>query len=616
MAISFLAFSAVVLLITSSLELYFNFLTRQILIATQQKSIAQDAANSVKNFFQKKLDVLDTAIAIGNLATANREEQRLVLDKMMGLEPAFRQLILFDEQGLLLQKVTRVSKLAISQSSGKFAEDLFSYTSHENIYFSPVYIDPSTSEPLMTVAVPVTNVFRVFKGSLLAEVNLKFMWDLVGRIKIGNNGVAYVVDKQGNLIAFGDISRVLKGENLTHLDEVAEFANGDTSAHKSSADISRGIRGNQVVANHVHLGGPDWAVVVELPAVEAYQFLRKGLQRSVLFFLLCFILATAAGIFLSKKITKPIVNLRDATRKISKGDLNTKISIISNDEIGDLAQSFNQMVEDLNTTTVSRDKLAEEVLERKKAEKLAKAASEAKSQFLANMSHEIRTPLNAVIGFTQLLQGTDLNDVQQDYVKTMHSSGNLLLSIVNDILDFSKVEEKSLVLESIDFDLLYLIESVFSMIRSKMVGNSVDVLYRMDNVPRYFKGDPTRIRQILLNLIGNALKFTEKGEIFTTVSLDPQDNEGDGEPGLIRTLRVSIRDTGIGIPEDKKEAIFEAFTQADPSTTRKHGGTGLGLSITKAFVKKMGGEDRGEFRRGERKRVCLYPEPYSGETRY
>jgi CheY-like chemotaxis protein len=137
---------------------------------------------------------------------------------------------------------------------------------------------------------------------------------------------------------------------------------------------------------------------------------------------------------------------------------------------------------------------------------------------------------------------------------------------------------------------MYLIESILSMIRSKMVGSSVDILYRMEDGPRYFKGDPTRIRQILINLIGNAIKFTEKGEIFTTIGLDPSDKQGDGEPGLIRTLRVTIRDTGIGVPEDKKESIFEVFTQADASTTRKYGGTGLGLSISKAFVEKMGGE--------------------------
>jgi len=257
LAISFLALSGIVLLIASSLDIYFNFRSQQNLVIAQQRLIAQEAANSVKGFIQKKFEILQTANSIGDLAISSHEQQKLVLDKLLGLEPAFRQLILLNAQDRELQRVARVSKLALSQSIETFEIELFSHASKGEKYVSPVYIDNVTSEPLMIMAVPITDVFGVFHGILTAEVNLKFMWDLVDSIKIGKRGVAYVVDKQGNLIAFGDISRVLRGEKLFHLEEVSKFVEGDESIHKDHANISNGIRGNRVVCNHAHLISPD-----------------------------------------------------------------------------------------------------------------------------------------------------------------------------------------------------------------------------------------------------------------------------------------------------------------------------------------------------------------------
>lgn len=603
---SFLALSALVLLISSSLELYFSYKSQVKIVSSQQQLIAQEAANAVKAFIQKKLEILETGISIGNLATADPEDQIQTLEKLMGLEPSFRQLILLDREQHIIQRVGRSPNPVFTQSSIQFDSNLTTKISQGNSFLSQVYIEKATSEPMMMIAVPVKDVLGDIKSTLAAEVNLKFMWDLVDRMKIGETGVAYVVDKQGNLIAYGDISRVLSGEKVDYLPEVAEFLEGDEHSHKIDADIMTGIKNGYVVSNHVHLGNPDWAVMVELPATEAYRPVITTLKRSVIFIIICIVLATMIGIYLSKKITKPIIDLRDATKKISAGDLDTQIEIASEGEIRELADSFNKMVKDLKRTTVSRDELAEEVRERKKIEialrdttKKAEAASKTKSEFLANMSHEIRTPMNAIIGFTGLLNDTNLDDVQLDYVKTMHNSGNLLLSLINDILDFSKVEGKNLELESIEFDFIYLIESIYSMLRSKIVGSHIDVLYRIENGPRYFMGDPTRIRQIFINLLGNAIKFTEKGEIFTTIGLDPDDTLGDGVPGLLRTLRISIKDTGIGIPEDKRNSIFDPFSQADTSTTRKYGGTGLGLPITKAYVEKMGGSIQVESEEGK-----------------
>jgi signal transduction histidine kinase/CheY-like chemotaxis protein len=269
--------------------------------------------------------------------------------------------------------------------------------------------------------------------------------------------------------------------------------------------------------------------------------------------------------------------LADRIRILQKAKLSAEDNALKNLEIrkDELEKLVTERTAEINAVMNHLSELKEK----------AETATKAKSEFLANMSHEIRTPMNAVIGFTDLLKNTQLTRQQQDYVETVCNSGQLLISLINDVLDMSKIESGKVVLESIDFDLEYLIASILKLLRPRASAKGLELqINYLEDVPQYFKGDPTRIRQILMNLVGNAVKFTDKGDISLQVSIDKcADKTG------ACMIELSVKDTGIGIPRDKQEEIFKAFTQVDSSITRKYGGSGLGLTITRKLIEMMNG---------------------------
>jgi len=244
-----------------------------------------------------------------------------------------------------------------------------------------------------------------------------------------------------------------------------------------------------------------------------------------------------------------------------------------------------------NVEAIDDRKLSEKAL--KKAREVTQSARLSKSRFLADVSHEIRTPINAVIGFTDLLLDTELDDTQNEYVQSIKRSGVVLLSLVNDILDVTRIDAGELVFEKIAFDPELLAHDVCDLVRHKIGNRPLELLCRIDDhLPTMVIGDPLRFRQIITNLMANALQFTENGEVELSIKLV------DETSSAIK-LHASVRDTGIGIPEEKQAFIFEPFRQADNSTTRKFGGTGLGLSICKRISNMMGGDVRVVSRPGE-----------------
>jgi signal transduction histidine kinase/CheY-like chemotaxis protein/HPt (histidine-containing phosphotransfer) domain-containing protein len=584
-----LAFAA--LAVNTGFDVWFSYREQKQLLAATQREQAASAAIQIGQFIGQIENQIRWLSRLPPELSTN-DDERLNAIRLLRLSPAIAEVAELDSRGLEQVRVSRRVADRVGSKADRSASPAFRGANESRAYYGPVYFFGDT-EPYMTLATRGTGRNP---NVIVAEVNLRFIWDLVTGIRVGNTGKAYVVDRMGVLIAHPDLWRALQRSDLTGDADVRAALDG--VGPPSGGLVKEGLTGQRVLSTYATVPSLGWLVFVELPLSEAYAPIYASIGRST--FLLVGLLAGAVlvSLFLSRRMTGPIQLLTQGARRIGSGDLGLRLAIKTGDELEALGDQFNRMaahlresyatlerkvIERTSELEKARDQALAEHDAAENARSAAVAANETKSRFLAVVSHELRTPLNGVMGVLQLLDDGSLSEAQRRHLATAAASGETLIALVDAVLEYARLEASTETLEPRNFRLDQLIDAAAELMRPQALGKGLAFDLACDaSVHTSVHGDPVRLNRILLNLIGNAIKFTPSGGIAVNAAAERHDDHV--------LLRITVRDTGIGIAPDMHERIFADFVQADDSIARRFGGTGLGLAIARRLARLMRGE--------------------------
>ena len=560
-------FVGIVLIAGGTLEVLFNYRETRAQVELRQDVEARAAAMRIREYLRGIEAQLREVSGLPWQSVLEAQQRRDEYRRLLKLVPAIAELRSIDAQGREHVRVSRVETDRV-ESMEPVPGPLAARARADGVAYGDTYFKDG-SEPYVSVAVRDAGSDRRVTQ---AEVNLKFVGDLIREIRFGRDGRAYVVDAESHLVAHPDIRHVLRRT------VVSAFvpAHGDgTDGIRSVSRTLENLNHVEVLTTYAPVGAAGWWVFVEQPTQEAFAPVYASILRTVALFVLGILLALAASFILARRLAHPILAVQRGAARLGAGHLQTRIEVHTGDEVEALASEFNLMASELQELYTG--------LERKVAEKTAEleAANRHKSEFLANMSHELRTPLNAVIGFSDVLKERmfgDLNAKQLEYVRDIHSSGQHLLSLINDILDLSKVEAGAMSLDLQEFDVAAAVGNCCTLIRERAQRQRLHFECTVDPGVGKWLADERKFKQVLLNLLSNAVKFTPAGGRVELRAKAEDD-----------WLVVSVRDTGIGISAADRAEIFKGFHQVRASGAAKHEGTGLGLALSRRLVELHAG---------------------------
>ena len=550
-------------------------------IGSNFQLIADSTANNVRNLIDEEMHEVEDLAHDPGVVTLTKEaqnpfgspkNQKEVQDYLAwiaeGESDEYSQILITDTDGNVLANSD--STLMENVSEQDWWNKTFNHGEGRKFIGQLNYEDKNN--PTLFLAAPIEDDGRTI-GIIGLEVTLESIFDNVNKIKIGENAHVDIFDSTGRIL----LGRNKISGSLMDDDQLSKLALDEPGW--IIADNFQGIRSvigiapieiNSEISSDI-FDELTWYIMIPQNLSSAYKPIYDVILRIFAIAIFVAFPVILASIYRSMRIADPIFDLRRGAKEIAQGNLNHRVSIKTNDEIEDLANDFNSMVSQLQTSKENTDRINEEL----------EQANRLKSEFLANMSHELRTPLNSIIGFAEILRDHlfgDLNERQNKYVKNIHSSGQHLLQLINDILDLSKIEAGRLELSLQPFPIKKSLNNILNIVKPLADKKNINVSLEVDNSLQTISADEAKFKQIMYNLLSNAIKFTDDDG---QVSIEAMTVRGD--------LQITVADSGIGIHKRDFERVFGQFQQLDGSESRKHEGTGLGLALTKRLVELHGG---------------------------